>query len=89
MKNISYRMINEKNKTFTPNEMQLMRENEKFPLVIQNQIIESIMKLSQTLLASKLIPDKKSYGQGFNPARTAGSFSQMSKKTKIGHQSFQ
>jgi hypothetical protein len=34
-----------------------MQENEKFPLSIQNEIIDNVMKLSQTLLASKLIPD--------------------------------
>jgi hypothetical protein len=56
-------------KSFSEKEIMLIRENEKFPLGIQNQIIENVMKLSQTLLASKLIPEKRNHSQGFTASK--------------------
>jgi hypothetical protein len=66
-----------------------MQENEKFPLSIQNEIIDNVMKLSQTLLASKLIPDKRNHSQGFQTqASVQRAASETANKTKIHHRGF-
>lgn len=62
--------------------MDLIEENARFPFDVKNKIIDNILKLSHSFLASKLIPEKSP-----NTISTQNSFHEH-KSNRIHHHGF-